>query len=98
MRAIGRTGRSCPRPSATRSPELGARDDVQYVFPFENRGVEIGVTLHHSHGQIYAYPFVPPVAARELAQQKEHLERIGRGLLDDLLAAELRDAQQIVWR
>ena len=29
---------------------------VEQVFPFENRGVEIGVTLHHPHGQIYAYP------------------------------------------
>ena len=33
---------------------------VAQVFPFENRGVEIGVTLHHPHGQIYAYPTVPP--------------------------------------
>ena len=47
---------------AQRYEELGARDDVQYVFPFENRGVEVGVTLHHPHGQIYAYPFVPPIA------------------------------------
>ncbi len=46
---------------ADRTEALGARDDVEYVFPFENRGVEVGVTLHHPHGQIYAYPFVPPV-------------------------------------
>ena len=52
-------------PTATR--ELGARDDIEYVLPFENRGVEVGVTLHHPHGQIYAYPFVPPIPARELA-------------------------------
>ncbi|HZX64841.1 MAG TPA: hypothetical protein VFE76_05580, partial [Myxococcales bacterium] len=83
---------------ADRTRELGARDDVQYVFPFENRGVEIGVTLHHPHGQIYAYPFVPPIPARELSQQKEHLERTGRGLLQELLDAELRDGQRILWR
>jgi UDPglucose--hexose-1-phosphate uridylyltransferase len=76
---------------ADRTRELGAREDVAYVFPFENRGVEVGVTLHHPHGQIYAYPFVPPVAARELAQQQRHLEQAGRGLLSDLLDAELRD-------
>jgi UDPglucose--hexose-1-phosphate uridylyltransferase len=40
--------------------------DARYVLPFENRGVEVGVTLHHPHGQIYAYPFVPPVPARML--------------------------------
>ena len=70
---------------ADRYRALGASDDVHYVFPFENRGVEVGVTLHHPHGQIYAYPFVPPVAARELAQQRACYEAHGRGLLEDLL-------------
>ena len=46
--------------------ELAARRGVRYVFIFENRGEQVGVTLHHPHGQIYAYPFVPPVAATEL--------------------------------
>lgn len=35
----------------------------EFVFPFENRGDEVGVTLHHPHGQIYAFNFVPPVQA-----------------------------------
>ena len=52
---------------ADRYTEIGARPEVEYVYSFENRGVEVGVTLHHPHGQLYAYPFVPPVAARELA-------------------------------
>ena len=39
---------------------------VKYVLPFENRGVECGVTLHHPHGQIYSYPFVPPVIQKEI--------------------------------
>ncbi len=33
---------------------------VNYIFAFENRGERVGVTLPHPHGQIYAYPFVPP--------------------------------------
>jgi UDPglucose--hexose-1-phosphate uridylyltransferase len=45
--------------------ELGARGDVEYVLIFENRGAEVGATLHHPHGQIYGYPFVPPVPAAE---------------------------------
>ena len=58
---------------ADRYDELGAaRRRSRTCFPFENRGVEVGVTLHHPHGQIYAYPFVPPVPARELAQQAAH--------------------------
>lgn len=45
--------------------ELYSCDFVQFVMPFENRGEEVGVTLHHPHGQIYAYPFIPPVIEKE---------------------------------
>jgi UDPglucose--hexose-1-phosphate uridylyltransferase len=84
---------------ADRYAELGARDDVAYVFPFENRGVEVGVTLHHPHGQIYGYPFVPPVAVRELSQQRAFLDQHGRGLIEDLLTRELADdARRVVYR
>ena len=82
---------------ADRYRELSARDGVQYVFPFENRGVEVGVTLHHPHGQIYAYPFVPPIPARELQQQRTHFDREGRGLLEDLIGAELRDGRRLLY-
>jgi UDPglucose--hexose-1-phosphate uridylyltransferase len=46
--------------------DLSLRRGIKYVYIFENRGEQVGVTLHHPHGQIYAYPFVPPVAAAEL--------------------------------
>lgn len=82
---------------ADRYRELGARDDVEYVFPFENRGVEVGVTLHHPHGQIYAYPFVPPIPARELAQQQAYLQKHGRGLLEDLIAQEIQDGRRMLY-
>ena len=49
--------------------DLSARRGIRYVFIFENRGEQVGVTLHHPHGQIYAYPFVPPVAATELRRR-----------------------------
>jgi UDPglucose--hexose-1-phosphate uridylyltransferase len=81
---------------ADRYAELGARPDVQYVMPFENRGVEVGVTLHHPHGQIYAYPFVPPEAARELRAQRDYLDRHSRGLLADLIDAEVKDGRRLV--
>ena len=83
---------------ADRCDELGRRSDVQYVFPLENRGKDAGVTLHYPHGQIYAYSFVPPVPARELALQAAHLERHGRGLLEDLVAAEVRDGSRLIYR
>ena len=51
---------------AQRSAALGARDDVDYVLVFENRGAEDGATIPHPHGQIYAYADVPPVPLKEL--------------------------------
>jgi UDPglucose--hexose-1-phosphate uridylyltransferase len=72
--------------------ELGAREDVDYVFIFENRGVEVGVTLHHPHGQIYGYPFIPPVPMLELAAD----ERLGGCAPCALLAAELEDGRRVV--
>lgn len=82
---------------ADRYEEIGGRPEVQYVFPFENRGVEVGVTLHHPHGQLYAYPFVPPVAARELSQQGEYLERHGRGLLEDFVEREVEEGERVLY-
>lgn len=82
---------------ADRTRELGAREDVEYVFPFENRGVEVGVTLHHPHGQIYAYPFVPPIPERELEHQRAHLAEHGRGLVEDLIGAELADGRRMLY-
>jgi UDPglucose--hexose-1-phosphate uridylyltransferase len=76
-----------------RYEELGAREDVQYVLIFENRGVEVGVTLHHPHGQIYAYPFLPPVPERELQAD----ERLGGCAVCKLLAQELADRRRVVY-
>jgi UDPglucose--hexose-1-phosphate uridylyltransferase len=82
---------------ADRTTELGLREDVQYVFPFENRGVEMGVTLHHPHGQIYAYPFVPPVMARELSCQQAFYAQHGRGLLAEHSRLEREDGRRLIY-
>ena len=51
---------------ANRTSELGLRDDVDYVLVFENRGAEVGATIAHPHGQIYAYDHVPSRQTRRL--------------------------------
>jgi UDPglucose--hexose-1-phosphate uridylyltransferase len=73
--------------------ELGARADIEYVLIFENRGVEVGVTLHHPHGQIYGYPFLPPVPALELAAD----ERLGGCAPCILLERERREGRRVVY-
>lgn len=83
----------CDRTSA-----LSAQPQVEQVFCFENRGEEIGVTLSHPHGQIYAYPFVTPRTRRMLAGARRHHERTGRNLFADLLEAELRAGERVVAR
>jgi UDPglucose--hexose-1-phosphate uridylyltransferase len=83
---------------ADRTKEVGGRKEIHYVMPFENRGVEVGVTLHHPHGQIYSYPFVPPVPAKMLEMQKNFFEKNKTGLLEDFLAQEKKDNRRIIYQ
>jgi UDPglucose--hexose-1-phosphate uridylyltransferase len=76
-----------------RYAELGARPEIDYVMIFENRGVEVGVTLHHPHGQIYGYPFLPPVPALELAAD----QRLGGCAVCVLERRELSDARRVLF-
>jgi UDPglucose--hexose-1-phosphate uridylyltransferase len=83
---------------ADRTLKLGERDDIRYVLPFENRGAEVGVTLHHPHGQIYAYPVVPPVPARMQQVAREHYVSRGKGPLQELIEQELRVDERILYQ
>ncbi|MFL6661027.1 MAG: galactose-1-phosphate uridylyltransferase, partial [Rhizobacter sp.] len=71
--------------------------DIAYVLPFENRGAEVGVTLHHPHGQIYAYPVVPPVPARMQELAVEHHAKQRRTVLQDLIAGERSDRRRMLY-
>ena len=76
--------------------ELGVNKDIDYVFIFENKGEEVGVTLHHPHGQIYAYPFIPPIIKEELDSSKEYLEKLGKCLFCRNLEEEKKDGSRII--
>lgn len=75
---------------------LGALDLIDYVFVFENRGRDVGVTLDHPHGQIYAYPYVPPVPAHELELSRQYYEKTGDCLVCAMLAEEQADGRRII--
>lgn len=83
---------------AERTEQLGQHPQIEYVLPFENRGAEVGVTLNHPHGQIYAYPLVPPVPARMQQQAAEYLREHGRGVLAAMIDDEIADGCRIVYR
>ncbi|MBK1713096.1 galactose-1-phosphate uridylyltransferase [Rubrivivax gelatinosus] len=80
-----------------RSTRLAARGDIAWVLPFENRGSEVGVTLHHPHGQIYAYPTLPPLPARLDEHASRHHAATGRTALQDLIAAERGEGNRMLY-
>ncbi|WP_394279646.1 galactose-1-phosphate uridylyltransferase [Microbacterium sp.] len=69
---------------ADRTAALSALPGIEQVFPFENRGEEIGVTLQHPHGQIYAYPYVTPRTTRLL----DSIDRTAPDLFQRILEFE----------
>ncbi len=79
-----------------RTAELSAMPGVEQVFCFENRGAEIGITLAHPHGQIYAYPYVTPRTRLSLGAAERHRERTGGNLFADVLAAEREAGVRVV--
>ena len=80
---------------ADRTEKLGNLAAIDYVLPFENRGAEVGVTLHHPHGQIYAYPVVPPVPARIQQIALAHYQSHQSGVLQDLISKELNGPRML---
>lgn len=81
---------------ADRYEELGSREYVDYVLIFENKGEIVGVTLDHPHGQIYAFPFIPPRVGKELEASSKHMAATGRCIFCDLMAEELRDGRRLI--
>jgi len=69
---------------ADRTAALSSLPGVEEVFPFENRGEAIGVTLHHPHGQIYAYPYITPRTERLL----DSIDRTSPDLFQRILEFE----------
>jgi len=76
--------------------ELKAMPGIRYVLIFENKGAVIGVTMPHPHGQIYAFPFIPPRLKRELEAARAFERAHRRCLFCDILKKERRDGRRMV--
>ncbi|PNI07842.1 galactose-1-phosphate uridylyltransferase [Arthrobacter sp. AFG7.2] len=83
---------------AHRTEALSALPGIKQVFPFENRGADIGVTLHHPHGQIYAYPYITPRAGVVGAAARKFYDAQGGRdtLTGSLLRSEREDGSRMV--
>jgi UDPglucose--hexose-1-phosphate uridylyltransferase len=77
---------------ADRTAALSALPGIQQVYVFENRGKEIGVTLHHPHGQIYAYPYITPRTRNLL----DSIASYGPTLMADILACEQKSERVLI--
>ena len=75
---------------------LGDNSQIKYVFIFENKGREIGTSLDHPHGQVYAFPFIPPRIMTELSSSKQYWLRNKACLFCRVIEKERADAVRVV--
>ena len=80
-----------------RFKELSKDKRVKYIYEFENRGEEVGVTIPHPHGQLYAYSFIPTKIREELNNSKKYFQTNGTNLFADLNKAEKKHKKRIVF-
>ncbi|MDO4913841.1 MAG: galactose-1-phosphate uridylyltransferase [Bifidobacteriaceae bacterium] len=83
---------------AFRTAEISQMEGIEQIFPFENHGQEIGVSLAHPHGQVYCYPFIAPKLEQELQHTQQYFERTGGNLLRDIMNAEIEAQERVVMR
>ncbi len=76
--------------------ELSKDKKIKYIYEFENRGEEVGVTMPHPHGQLYAYSWLPTKIQAELGNCKKYFKANNRNLFKDLNAAEKKYKKRVV--
>ena len=77
--------------------ELGAKDFIQYVQVFENKGAVMGCSNPHPHSQVWSTEHIPNEPAKELEHQKAYFNQHGRTLLSDYLAEEHKRNERILF-
>jgi len=77
--------------------ELSENPHVKFVYIFENNGEDIGVTMPHPHGQIFAFPFVPTIIKSEIQNSGSHFEKTGKCLHCEILGRELSEKSRLIF-
>ncbi len=75
---------------------LSRNEKIKYIFIFENRGKEAGVTMPHPHGQLYAFSWIPRIIQTELDASKEHYSATGRCLICETAEMERKADKRVV--
>ena len=76
--------------------EFAQNSDLKYIFIFENRGKEIGTSMHHPHAQIYSFPIIPIKMERKFNSFKQHKKDTENCLMCDIITEELKDKSRII--
>ena len=79
-----------------RSRNIGALPEIEFVFLFENKGTEVGVTLHHPHGQLYAFNHIPPFVAQEHLSAHHYFNKTNQCLVCAMRDKEKKDKIRII--
>lgn len=79
-----------------RFKELSKDKKIKYIFEFENKGKEVGVTMPHPHGQIYGYPFVPLRVKTELDNCREYYNENNSCLICNMNKEEKSFRQRVI--
>ncbi len=80
------------------SKEFSSNKNIKYILPFENYGPEVGATLIHPHGQLYAYPFVPNSVQKELDSILQYKEKNNACMVCDFISSEIQDEKRIIFQ
>jgi UDPglucose--hexose-1-phosphate uridylyltransferase len=71
---------------------------VAYLSTFKNVGRKAGASLRHTHSQLIATDKMPPAVAASLERMNRYQASSGCCLQCDLIRAELKAKQRVVWQ
>ncbi|AFG34961.1 galactose-1-phosphate uridylyltransferase [Fervidobacterium pennivorans subsp. shakshaketiis] len=77
--------------------DLSQNRFIKYVFIFENRGKEVGATLPHPHGQLYAFPFIPKRIEAKLQALSQYYDENGSCAVCDIVDNEIKLKERIIY-
>ncbi len=71
---------------------------ISYLSTFKNAGNKAGASLRHTHSQLIAMNQIPPSISAAVERMSRHHLTHGRCLHCDLVRAELKAKERIIWR
>ncbi|MDR1145862.1 MAG: DUF4921 family protein [Verrucomicrobiales bacterium] len=81
-----------------RLADLAKDARFRYLFAFKNVGALAGASMRHAHSQIMALPVIPINIREKLDAAREYYAQKDRNLFEDILRAELKSGERLVFQ